>query len=359
MNSTRVPLALLAGALILATSCAPPEWPTTFSQGGRITTMFGDGETIALTSGPADLAPSVSPDGTKVAFVRIAPDEMAGTYVVNIDGTDEHRVAPSVAMLSHPAWSPDSSHLAFRDGAKERLGIWTVDADGANLTRIFQGNPLTPVWSPDGESIAFANGIQAKDGSVAMGLYVTDPQGNTPNLVAEGRYGETAWSPDGKRLAVVAFPKDAPRVLLTVDVASGENITSATNVSEGAWAPAWAPDGKDIALVLAAENRQHLAVVSSSGSSPRTLVSGKTIGTPVWSADGHYLTVAMDEDGTRAFEVVRLRADGSSALQKLGMGEAPCDTPGSIAKPARVVAAKPQLEGMRRADLFLVSGSWT
>ena len=94
MNSTRVPLALLAGALILATSCAPPEWPTTFSQGGRITTRFGDGETIALTSGPADLAPSVSPDGAKVAFVRIAPDEMAGTYVADIDGQPIRSCSP-------------------------------------------------------------------------------------------------------------------------------------------------------------------------------------------------------------------------------------------------------------------------
>ncbi|MBI4283577.1 MAG: PD40 domain-containing protein [Chloroflexi bacterium] len=403
MNGIRVPLALLGVALMLAISCASPELPTaisstpanipatlpeptisanqtnqspylkenspsatvvlpvttTFSKNGRITMRYGDGETIFLTSGPADLVPSVSPDGTKVAFVRIAPDETAGTYVVNADGTDEHRVAPSTTILSRPAWSPDSNNLAFRDIAQERMGVWTVDADGANLRRIFQGNPLPPVWSPDGESIAFANGVSTKDGSVAIGLYVTDPLGNKPKLVAEGRYGETAWSPDGKRLAVVASPKDAPRALLTMDVASGKNIASVGNVAEGAWSPVWAPDGKDIALILAKENRQHLALVSSSGSIPKILVSGKTIGTPVWSADGRYLTMAMDEDGTRGFEIIRLGADGSSALQKLGTGEAPCSTPGSVTRSTKVVAAESPLEGMRRADLFLMSGGWT
>lgn len=371
LNKGRIYLTLLGVALLVVSGCATAQTPTAtpaakaavgplaFSQGGRIAMRLGSGETVYLTTGPADLMPSVSSDGRKLAFVRIGPAEASGIYVVNMDGTGEQKVAPSAAMLSRPAWSPDGRRLAFRDMAKERMGLWTVDADGKNLQRsVITLEVSTPVWSPDGKFIAVASGNSTKDGTVKKGLYLTDPAGKTPKLLAEGQYGELTWSPDGKSLAVVASPKDAPRALLTVGMDGGAPVTITTNLAEGNQAPAWSPDGKRIAFVLSHEDGQHLVVIPATGGTPTMLVHGKSFSTPLWSSSGDSLLVARDADGTGGYKIIRVSTDGSSAVQELGAGRDPCAIVGSPTKPAAAVAARPQVEGMRQADLLLVTGGW-
>lgn len=364
-----ISLALLAATLLAISGCtaSPPTAtpptkataaPVVFVQSGRIAVRLESGETAFLTTGPTDMMPSVSPDSRMVAFVAVGSAGRAGTYVVNMDATDEHQVAPSAAMLSRPAWSPDGRRLALRDTTKDGMGIWTVDADGKNLQRIFTGEALSPVWSPDGKSIAFTSGNSTKDGAVQLGLYLADPDGKSPRLVAQGWYGELAWSPNGKQLAVVASPKDAPRALLTVGVAGGDPITITTNLAEGTWAPTWSPDGKSIAFVVNHEDGQHLAVIPAGGGPTKMLVHGKSFSTPVWAASGDHLVVARDIDGSRSHRLIQVGIAEPASIQELGNGETPGAIAGSPTKPTSAVAARPQVEGMRRADLLLASGSW-
>lgn len=365
-----IPVVLLAVSLLVVGGCATATptatpvpkasaAPIAFSQGGRIALRLGSGETVFLTAGPIDVMPSVSPDGTKVAFVAVGAADRKGTYVVNIDGSGEHQVAPSVAILSRPAWSPNSRQLALRDTTKDQMGIWTVDADGKNRQRsVITVEVSTPAWSPDGKFIAFASGNSTKDGTVKKGVYVTDPEGKAPHLVAEGQYGELAWSPDGKRLAVVAAPKDAPRALLSVELAGGQPITMTTNLAEASFAPAWSPDGKSIALVVTHEDGQHLATIPAAGGPLNMLVHGKSFSTPVWSAGGDSLLTSRDVEGKGISKLLWVSTKDSSSLEELGPGDSPCALPGSPSKPVAAVAARPLGEGMRRAELIFVSGGW-
>ena len=75
-----------------------------------------------------DTDPAWSPDGSKVAFVRLghAPDSSVTStqaYVVDRDGTNERQLAvlPVESVqpfdrLFHPTWSADGLHLAYSGG---------------------------------------------------------------------------------------------------------------------------------------------------------------------------------------------------------------------------------------------------
>jgi Tol biopolymer transport system component len=120
--------------------------------------------------------PAWSPDGRKLAFVRLNAGLGDPIYVVNADGSGLRNLTPKpVGAYAAPAWSPDGRRIAFvseRDGNSE---VYVMNADGSgqrNLTR----NPAydaDPAWSPDGRKIAFATN---RDGS--YGVYVMNADGS-------------------------------------------------------------------------------------------------------------------------------------------------------------------------------------
>ena len=104
-------------------------------------------------------APTVSPDGSRIAFTRsrttgcpfcVLADQ--GIYVMQADGTNVTRIsAPDPAHDSSPAWSPDGTRIAFvstRDGNYE---LYTMNPDGSDQTRITNTPAIverTPDWQP-------------------------------------------------------------------------------------------------------------------------------------------------------------------------------------------------------------------
>jgi Tol biopolymer transport system component len=91
-----------------------------------------------------DENPAWSPDGSKVAFVRlgVAPDSIVTSvlaYVIDADGTNEHQLVAlprhegnfveGFAVMCLPSWSADGLHLAFAGAA----GTYVVNADGSDF----------------------------------------------------------------------------------------------------------------------------------------------------------------------------------------------------------------------------------
>ena len=114
--------------------------------------------------GPAS-DPAWSPDGRKVAFVRLNASIGTPIYVVKASGGGLRNLTPKPAGThAAPAWSPDGRKIAFtseRDGNSE---VYVMNANGSgqrNLTRD-PGYDADPTWSPDGRKIAF---VSNRDGS--------------------------------------------------------------------------------------------------------------------------------------------------------------------------------------------------
>ena len=119
--------------------------------------------------------PQVSPDGSRVAFVRVTVNEKKEGYNTSIwsvpttGGEESHQLTKG-DHDSTPRWSPDGKFLLFirateKDGKPEpaQLSILPMSGgDSFSFTDLPKG-ASNPVWSPDGKTIAFTSETNAED----------------------------------------------------------------------------------------------------------------------------------------------------------------------------------------------------
>src|SRR5437867_12040860 len=119
--------------------------------------------------------PQVSPDGSRVAFVRVTVNEKKEGYNTSIwmvptNGGEEPHQLTKGDHDGQLRWSPDGKFLAFvrateKDGKPEppQLSILPMTGgDSFTFTDLPKG-AADPVWSPDGKTLAFTSETNADD----------------------------------------------------------------------------------------------------------------------------------------------------------------------------------------------------
>src|SRR6187401_2730061 len=119
--------------------------------------------------------PQVSPDGARVAFVRITVNEKKEGYntsiwSVPVAGGEAPRQLTKGDHDTTPRWSPDGKLLLFlrsaeKDGKPEPPQLAMLPMAGGDsfvFTELPRGAG-SPVWAPDGKNIAFASDTNAED----------------------------------------------------------------------------------------------------------------------------------------------------------------------------------------------------
>src|SRR5207249_1107035 len=119
---------------------------------------------VALTLATGTAAQAAYPGRNgRVAFAA----NLDGTwqlFTMRPDGTGLRQLTTfpdSDVYFMDPDWAPDGTKLAFMFPGQDTgdLEIWTVNADGSNLTQLTHdagADDLIPRWSPDGTEIVFA-----------------------------------------------------------------------------------------------------------------------------------------------------------------------------------------------------------
>jgi dipeptidyl aminopeptidase/acylaminoacyl peptidase len=118
--------------------------------------------------------PQISPDGSRVAFVRVTVNEKKDGYNTAIWSvsplTGETRQLTNGPRDSSPRWSPDSKYLAFvrvteKDGRPDQPQLFMLamaGGDSFQFTNLPRGASQLQ-WSPDGKTIAFVNGANPEE----------------------------------------------------------------------------------------------------------------------------------------------------------------------------------------------------
>jgi Tol biopolymer transport system component len=171
-----------------------------FSAGYLYLLDIATGRKTVLFVGTGAVAPSGadwSPDGTSIAFTYHRAGEPNTVYTIAADGSNLSRVVEG----SSPSWSPDASRIAFSHGHGD---IYTVRRDGSDVRVITEGSEmdLWPSWSPDGTEIAFVRvSGQRSRYNRAIGaetdIYVVSVAGGAPRNVTRSPFDEIqpSWAP--------------------------------------------------------------------------------------------------------------------------------------------------------------------
>lgn len=109
--------------------------------------------------------PSVSPDGTQVAYasgIVVGPRQGAvrvfqQLWILDLRSMQVRQVFLDHAENIEPCWSPAGEQLAFASNRSGQFEIWVVQSDGGRLRNVTAGPGVKtwPAWSPDGKRILF------------------------------------------------------------------------------------------------------------------------------------------------------------------------------------------------------------
>jgi eukaryotic-like serine/threonine-protein kinase len=211
--------------------------------------------TVLMTpAGNLEGQPTLSPDGTKLVFVREEEDRVS-LWELDLD-TDQRTLLLSIPgeYVKHPAWAPDGKRLAL---VRDLLvpGIYVVDRaalpeQGEAALRRVTDFGSHPAWSPDGQRIAFSTASHEATSEVSYAMQAAElwtvdvAERNTTRLHDSGG-NMPDWSPSGERLAFWAIDDAGRRNVFTIPASGGDPVA----VTEGValdWNPRWDPDGQHL-----------------------------------------------------------------------------------------------------------------
>jgi Tol biopolymer transport system component len=105
-------------------------------------------------------------------------------YVMNTDGSNQQRLTYNNDEDWTPAWSPDSTHIAFTSNRNgQTYDICVMNADGSNQQQLTanSANNYVPSWSPDGSQLIFSSDRDGDDEIYVMNADGTNQQQLTDN----------------------------------------------------------------------------------------------------------------------------------------------------------------------------------
>jgi Tol biopolymer transport system component/DNA-binding winged helix-turn-helix (wHTH) protein len=300
--------------------------------------LVGPGEPVRLTRDPAlDVAPAWSPDGRQIAFIRFASGQHGSIFLIPALGGAEWKLADiEVPRLEQHAsrlsWSPDSRHIAFggklngRDGS----GIWLIAVDRSGqprrLTVATDSAPFDfgPAFSPNGRSLAFIRAIAYNSADLYVQRLAEDlaPSGEpNPATYDHIRIETAAWVNDRKLIYCAGFT-EALRRLKTVEIAAdGKQVEppQTADFGEGAQSVSTSRTGNLIYARLERDVNLWRIDLSDGGAGPERLAASRYQN---WTAAWSHdgLRIAFASTRSGIEEIWVADADGSRPMQITRMG---------------------------------------
>jgi len=261
-----------------------------------------------------NVSPSISPDGTRIAFITDKEEYTEILLISAIDGEVLKKVVRGTKSATFESlhlfrpgicWSPDGSKLAFSAKAGKEDIIYIMDEENGSILSSLRAKcdaVYSPSFSPDGKSMVFT-GI--KNGM--SDIYIIDIETQKLTRLTEDTYDDRdpVFSPQGDIIVFSSDREDASDslwhygdyALFRID-RNGKGIEQLTERESSLGNPVFSNDGKKIVFVSDREgvDNLYLLEVDSLNIYRLTDVFGG-ISNPTLSVDDKKLVFAGYESG--------------------------------------------------------------
>ncbi len=255
--------------------------------------------------------PAISPDGTQVAFNRGGGDDN-GIYTINLDGREETKIWGEGEILRSPKWSPDGDWIAFTRLA----GSWKcydIQFIGCKtLKQLIQDFPFLVIpqfrraFLKDVERLEFPNW--------GLSRVASDGSGSFRDINAL----DSAVAPDWNNGGIVY--QNAAGFDITEDTPTGQ--TKEALRADWVHDPDWQPNGGYILFMSKEGTHWEIFRVNTEGKGETALTRPQTTlvdelpsnVSPAWSFDGTqivYLSSRRADEDEGPWRLWVMNADGS------------------------------------------------
>ena len=191
---------------------------------------------------------TLSPDGQKVAFVNIDPqDGSYNTWILDLRGHQKTRLTYESAVGYNPAWSPDGNEILFTTTRLGKAQIFSIPASGIGQAKLFLSSEdfdFSSAWSPDGRYVAFSRNPTGEPDKRSLWIAPTFGDRKPHRLIeAVGYVGGANFSPDGKWLAYHSNETGRLEVYIVPFPEANRKIPVS---SGGGSMPRWSHDGREL-----------------------------------------------------------------------------------------------------------------
>jgi eukaryotic-like serine/threonine-protein kinase len=279
-------------------------------KGGAVLRVIGD------VSGAAAL----SPDGKRIAFVRIKPSTWEASLMVsNADGSGGESAVQTVQRPKFldergVAWSPDGESIAYFAGESAPVPDGSFQLVEANQHHPGQRLITAQLWRPRGLAWAakgnFLVVTAATPGDLEQLWMVRHDTGEVTRLTNDlSNYGHGSISDDGKSIVAVRSESS-----VTIWTAAGNDNAGFKRISASTFASpriavAWTPDSRVI-YNDPADGYRDIWRMDGDGANPQRLTSSPSNKDElVLTRDGRYIVYQQDP------HIWRLNSDGTNPTQ--------------------------------------------
>lgn len=224
------------------------------------------GPLVPVTAFPgSESEPSLLPDGGEVLFAWRQEDaKTSRIFRVSTGGGTPVAVSPPGDNAKSPLVSPDGTRVAYLRYLpnSDQMQIRWLALGGGEVRTAGDGWPLWMDWMPDGKRLLVGRHREGRESEYELGLL--DLESGAWQVVRQAggpRRAKPVVSPDGKRVAYQMQGQGGPSRLVVGELRGDE-------LRDVAWSeeyadvrrPAWTPDGKHVVFVAGRQNNRQVHV---------------------------------------------------------------------------------------------------
>jgi len=229
--------------------------------------------------------PTISPDGSKIAFTSWVKGQPA-IFIFSVDPVRDLRYYNQAASVNQAgSFTPDGKQIVYASsaGTGRCCRIFAANLDGTGFRPISSSSAIEvePKVNPKtGTDIVFSSGRSGPQQVYRMSMDGGDVERLTPGI---GEASNASWHPDGQRIVFAwtqGYSTGAFNIF-TMNVATKEyvQLTHGDGKNEN---PSWAPDGVHIVFAKTRGSSSQIYTMLADGTQLQQLTTTGQNERPVW-----------------------------------------------------------------------------